>query len=77
MTVLLALRLTEYGEHSRNSATYDVDIQMLAQNNLTEDDVRTGLKQLVAEGLLEWDGHVVVHITSSQMKRLMRFYKGE
>ena len=47
--------------------------------DLAEDDVRTGLNKLAAEGLLDWhgDGDTVVHISPAQMKRLARFYREE
>ena len=75
LTVMIALRLTEYGARSTSSDEFTVHIQTLAQKDLSEGDVRTGLNELVAEGHLKWDGSDVVHITSAQMKRLMRFYK--
>ncbi|MFL5628438.1 MAG: RNA polymerase sigma factor [Ktedonobacteraceae bacterium] len=77
LTVLIALRLTEYGERSTQSNGFVVELQTLAQDDLSESDVRTGLNELVTEGLLDWDGDAVVHITSAQMKRLARFYKDE
>jgi len=75
LTVMIALRLTEYGVYSATSNEFLVQIQTLAQEDLSEGDVRTGLNQLVAERCLDWDGSAVVHFTSAQMKRLMRFYK--
>jgi len=60
LTVLIALRLTEYGVRSTPANEFVVKIQALAQ-----------------EGLLDWDGDAVVRITSTQMKRLARFYKDE
>ena len=77
LTVIVALRLTEYGVQSTHSSEFVVDIQTLAQEDLTESDVRTGLKQLVAEGLFDWHGDAVIHITLTQMKQLMRFYREE
>ncbi len=75
LTVIVALRLTEYRVQSTLSDEFVVDVQTIAQEALTESDVSEGLKQLVAEGLLDWHGDTVVHITSTQMKQLMRFYK--
>jgi hypothetical protein len=71
------LRLTEYGVRSTPSNEFVVEFQALAQGDLATSDVRAGLKELVTEGLLDWDGDAVVRITSTQMKRLARFYKDE
>ena len=56
-----------------------MDIQTLAQDDLSEDDVRLGLNKLVDEGLLEWreDEDTVIRITSAQVKQLSRFYREE
>jgi len=77
LTVIVALRLTEYRVQSTRPDEFVVDMQTLAQQDITESDVRTGLNQLVAEGLLDWHGDSVVHITSTQMKQLTRFYREE
>ncbi len=77
LTVTIALRLTEYGTRTAPTNDYMASIQTLAQRDLSENDVRTGLSQLVAEGLLAWQGEDVVHLTTVQMKRLARFYKEE
>jgi len=77
LTVMVALRLTEYGVRSTNAQEYRVDIQTLAQEQLSQGDVRTGLNELVVEGYLDWYGTDVVHVTANQMKRLQRFYKDE
>jgi len=77
LTVIVALRLTEYGVRSTHSQEFLVDIQTLAQEYLSEGDVRIGLNKLADEGLLDWHSDPVVHITSAQMKRLSRFYREE
>jgi hypothetical protein len=77
LTVIVALRLTEYGVRSTHSQEFLVDIQTLAQEYLSEGDVRICLNKLADEGLLDWHGDTVVHITSAQMKRLSRFYREE
>ena len=77
LTVIVALRLTEYRVQSTHPDEFVVDMQTLAQQDLAESDVRTGLNQLVAEGLLDWHGDSVVHITSAHMKQLTRFYREE
>src|SRR5437868_5779196 len=75
--VLVALRLSEYGVHATASNEITVDIQTLVQDNLSEKEVQTGLQHLVAEGLLDWSGEETIRLTSSQCKRLARFYEGE
>lgn len=77
LTVIVALRLTEYGVRISHSQEFQVDIQTLAQEDLSEGDVHIGLNKLAAEGLLDWHGSTVVHITSAQMKHLARFYREE
>jgi hypothetical protein len=75
LIVIIALRLTQYKQRPTDTSDYSVDIHSLAQDDLPEDDVRTGLNGLVAEGLLNWQGQQVVHFTASQLKRLTRFYR--
>ncbi|MDQ6660356.1 MAG: hypothetical protein M3Z24_05255, partial [Chloroflexota bacterium] len=75
LAVLVALRLTEYGAHSPKTTGFSVPISLLTQNNLSERDVRIGLKELTNEGLLAWHDEENVHFTSDQMKHLQRFYK--
>jgi hypothetical protein len=42
-----------------------------------EEEIRSGLKALAAEGLLHWNGEDVVRLTTAQRKRLVRFYRDE
>ncbi|GAC1397684.1 MAG: hypothetical protein NVS4B12_09120 [Ktedonobacteraceae bacterium] len=77
LTVTIALRLTKYATHAATTNGYAVAVLMLAQQDLTETDVRVGLQQLVEERLLNWQGEDVVHLTTAQMKQLTRFYKEE
>jgi hypothetical protein len=77
LTVMMALRLTQYGTCSADAPAYTVDIETLAQDDLSEREVRTGLNELVAEGLLDWSGENVVRFTAPQKKRLDRFYRVE
>ena len=77
LAVMMALRITEYGVRSTGSYELSVPISTLAQDDLSEDDVRMGLKQLVAEGLLNWQGEQIVRCSPAQEKRLARFYEGE
>ena len=78
LTVMIALRLTEYGVHSTDSQEFVVTIQTLAQDDLSQSDVRTGLNELILEGYLD-DGQDsdVIRVTATQMKRLQRFYRDE
>lgn len=77
LNVIVALRLTEYGKHSTEIQEYSTTIQTLAQHDLSLEDVRTGLKVLVAEGLLTWSGEEYVTLTVAQMKQLSRYYREE
>ena len=77
LVVMIALRLTKYGVRSTSSDEFFVQIQTLAQKDLSEGEVRRGLNKLVAEGYLNWHDDEVVRITLAQMKHLKRFYKDE
>jgi hypothetical protein len=77
LTVMIALRLTGYGTRSTDAKDYTVDIQTLAQDDLSLESVRTGLNGLVHEGLLDWNGEDVVRFKADQKKRLERFYREE
>ena len=75
LAVLVALRLTEYGEHSAGTEEVSVRIRTLAQDDLSEREVQAGLKHLVSKGLLEWYGEEIVRFSSAQYKHLARFYE--
>jgi hypothetical protein len=77
LTVAVALRLTDYKQLSTATNNDTIAIQDLAQGHLSVDDVRAGLKELVAEGLLDWHGEDHLHLTAPQVKRLARFYREE
>lgn len=77
LTVRTALRLTEYGKRSADTHEYTVTLHTLAQDDLSEGDIRTGLATLVAENMLNWQGEDEVHLTAAQVKRLLRYYKQE
>ncbi len=77
LTVLIALRLTEYGKQSADTGDYVTDLPTLAQGDLSQEDVRTALDILVADGLLTWHGETQVRVTPPQMKRISRFYREE
>jgi hypothetical protein len=79
LAVMVALRLTSYikvsgVKLSTDSDNYVVDVQVLAQQDLSIDDVRKGLHVLVSEGLLAWHGEAAVRLSVEQIKRLSRFY---
>jgi len=78
LTVTVALRLCEYKHLSHETHEYTVDLQTLAQDDLSVDAVHSALNELVADGLLSWhNGEEMVHLDSAQVKRLTRFYKEE
>jgi hypothetical protein len=78
LTVAVALRLTECTTLATGTKDYTVDVSTLAHEHLPENEVRSGLKVLAAEGLLHWnEGEDVVHLTNDQRKRLARFYRDE
>ncbi len=77
LAVLIALRLTKYGELSTGTDEVSVDIKILATNNLSKWEVQKGLKHLVRVGLLEWQGEEIVRFSSVQLKHLARFYDEE
>ncbi|GAC1423820.1 MAG: hypothetical protein NVS4B1_12720 [Ktedonobacteraceae bacterium] len=77
LTVTVALRLTKYATRAATTNGYTVAVHMLAQQDIPEHDVRLGLGQLVEEKVLDWQGEDVVHLTTAQMKQVMRFYKEE
>ncbi len=75
LAVIVAFRLTEYGEHSTGTNEVSVDIKDLKQTDLSEQEVQAGLERLVKVGLLEWHGEEIVHCSSIQLKHLTRFYE--
>jgi DNA-directed RNA polymerase specialized sigma24 family protein len=77
LTVMIALRLTVYGARSTDATEYTVGLQTLTQDDLSVEQVQTGLNELVHEGLLVWNGEEIVRFTPAQKKRLERFYREE
>lgn len=77
LAVAVALRLIHYGVSSLNTDEFNVELHTLVHEGLSDQQVRTGLSQLVYEGLLDWHGEEVVRLTSAQMKHLTRFYREE
>jgi hypothetical protein len=77
LTVMVALRLTQYTKQSAEGKAYTVDVTTLAQGDLSIVEVQQGLHELVREGLLQWDGEETVDLTAGQLKRLLRFYRDD
>ena len=77
LTVTIALRLTKYATRAATTNDYTVDVLTLAQQDISEQNVRLSLKQLVEEKVLNWQGEDVVHLTTAQMKQITRFYEEE
>ncbi len=77
LAVTIALRLSNYATRAATTNDYTVTVSLLASQDMPENDVRTGLKQLVEEKVLDWQGEDVVHLTTAQMKQITRFYKEE
>ncbi|GAC1365365.1 MAG: hypothetical protein PVS3B1_16590 [Ktedonobacteraceae bacterium] len=77
LAVVIALRLTLYTQFSKEQNDYAVDIQTLAQNDLSIGDVEKGLRTLVNEGLIAWHETPIVRLSTAQLKHLSRFYKEE
>src|SRR5579875_124411 len=77
LTVTVALRLTEYGVQDAAAGAFAVDIQTLAQDDLSDQDVRQGLTGLVAGGFLVWHGENTIHLSAAQRKRLSRYYRDD
>ena len=75
LTVIIALRLTQY--KAVTSGKISVELQTLAQHNLSLAEVRQGLAELTREGLVDWRDEDVVQLTADQVKRLARFYREE
>jgi hypothetical protein len=75
LAVLIALRLTEYGQNSTGIDEISVGIKALVDGRISEEEVLKGLNHLVRVGLLDWHGEEIVRITSVQLKHLARFYE--
>lgn len=78
LTVMIALRLTEYTEASTaENSDQLVEVDALTQGSLSIRDVYRGLDQLKAKGYLEWNGGKTLLLTRAQKKNLRRFYQEE
>lgn len=75
LIVHVALRLIQCGLQNASSKDFSVDIDTLAEDSLTESDVKVGLRRLTEENVLDWHGEERVVISASQMKHLQRYYK--
>jgi hypothetical protein len=75
LAVLVALRLTEYGQYSNGNDEISIGIEALVDERISEEAVLKGLNHLARVGLLDWHGKEIVRITSVQLKHLARFYE--
>src|SRR6266480_922259 len=75
LAVLVALRLTEYGEHSNGNDEISIGIKDLVDERICKEEVLKGLNHLARVGLLDWHGEERVRIISVQLKHLARFYE--
>lgn len=75
LTVIVALRLTQYKVVA--GTRISIELQTLAQQDLSLEKVHLGLAELAREGLVDWHGEDVVQLTIDQVKRLSRFYQEE
>jgi len=75
LAVLVALRLTEYGQNSTGFDEISVDIKTLVDERISDEDVIKGLNHLARVGLLDWHGEEIVRITLVQLKHLAHFYE--
>ncbi|GCE47524.1 hypothetical protein EI42_05827 [Thermosporothrix hazakensis] len=75
LTVIVALRLIECMASQKKEC--QISTEQLVGDDLSFDDVKIGLRELAAEGLLDWQEEETVHLTASQAKRLTRFYREE
>jgi DNA-directed RNA polymerase specialized sigma24 family protein len=77
LTVIVALRLTQYKLVTGTKKTQYIDLHTLVQQNLSLDEVRQALAELAREGLVDWHNEDFVQLTADQVKRLSRFYEEE
>src|SRR5262249_41018174 len=70
LTVIVALRLTQYKPVAGTKKTQCIDLHTLVQQNLSLDEVRQALAELAREGLVDWHDEDFVQITADQVKRL-------
>jgi DNA-directed RNA polymerase specialized sigma24 family protein len=75
LAVAVALRLTEYEGSGEERS---VPVRELLRSGLTLAEVKRGLRQLAAEGLLQWDESAAeLHLSPAQLRQLARYYKAE
>jgi hypothetical protein len=77
LAVMIAIRLTEYGEISSGTDELLVPLETLVQEGPSLKEVQLGLQHLAHIGLLNWSGEEVVRLTPLEQKRLTRFYEEE
>lgn len=80
LRVLIALRLSLYGQRSGKIGEVTVTKQKLMQDergkqDISEQEVVLVLKYLVSKGLLNWNGEDIVSFTVAQGKHIARFFE--
>ena len=75
LIVHVALRLIQCGVQIPGTKDFSVDMHILADDRLTESDVKDGLRHLTEENVLDWHGEERVVISASKMKHLQRYYR--
>ncbi|HJT59516.1 MAG TPA: hypothetical protein VJ761_23610, partial [Ktedonobacteraceae bacterium] len=80
LRVLIALRLSLYGQRSGTMGEVTVTKQKLMQDergkqDISEQEVVLVLKYLVSKGLLNWNGEDMVSFTVAQGKHIARFFE--
>ncbi|HEX6484834.1 MAG TPA: hypothetical protein VF043_38815 [Ktedonobacteraceae bacterium] len=82
LRVLIALRITEYAVRSTGTNESSVNVVQLMyteheKQDISEQEVIAALKYLVSRNFLEWNGEATIRLSSSQGKRIARFYEEE
>jgi DNA-directed RNA polymerase specialized sigma24 family protein len=82
LRVLVALRLSQYGQHATKTGERSVPIKQLmtdtqGKQDLSDQEVKRALGYLVSRGLLNWQGEEIVRFSFAQAKRLARYYEKE
>lgn len=75
LIVHVALRLIQCGKQIPGTKDFSVDMHILADDRLTESDVKDGLRHLAEEHVLDWHDEERVVISADKMKHLQRYYR--
>ncbi len=80
LRVLIALRLSQYGQRSAKAGEKFVSIQRLMEDqegkkDMSAQEVKLALEYLVSRGWLNWSGEEIVHFTPAQAKHIVRYYE--